>query len=53
MHGIGQVGDSRVYLMNTDGIWQVHQDHHSLLNEEIRAGRIAANQVAAFTRFRT
>lgn len=44
---IGQVGDSRVYLMNHDGIWQVTEDH-SLLNEEIRAGRIAANQVAAY-----
>ena len=44
---IGQVGDSRVYLMNTEGIWQVTEDH-SLLNEEIRAGRIAANQVAAY-----
>lgn len=44
---IGQVGDSRVYMMNTDGIWQITEDH-SLLNEEIRAGRIAANQVAAY-----
>ena len=40
---IAQVGDSRVYLLNTDGIWQVTEDH-SLLNEEIRAGRIDRDQ---------
>lgn len=40
---IGQVGDSRVYLVRGDEIWQVTEDH-SLLNEEIRAGRIAAGQ---------
>ena len=40
---IGQVGDSRAYLMTEKGIWQVTEDH-SLLNEEIRAGRIAAGQ---------
>ncbi len=44
---IGQVGDSRAYLMTSDGIWQVTEDH-SLVNEEIRAGRLAANQVAAY-----
>ncbi len=43
----GQVGDSRAYLMNGDGIWQVTEDH-SLLNEEIRAGRLAAGQVATY-----
>src|SRR4051812_32051568 len=36
---VGQVGDSRVYLLGTDGIWQITEDH-SLLNEEIRAGRL-------------
>lgn len=44
---IGQVGDSRAYLMSQDGIWQITEDH-SLLNEEIRAGRLAASQVAAY-----
>jgi PPM family protein phosphatase len=44
---IGQVGDSRAYLMCPDGIWQVTEDH-SLLNEEIRSGRLAAGQVASY-----
>lgn len=44
---IGQVGDSRAYLQQADGIWQLTEDH-SLLNEEIRAGRIAAGQVAGY-----
>ena len=44
---IAQVGDSRVYLMNYGGIWQVTEDH-SLLNEEIRAGRIEAAQAASY-----
>ena len=44
---IAQVGDSRVYLLNNGGIWQITEDH-SLLNEEIRAGRIAANQSANY-----
>lgn len=44
---IGQVGDSRAYLIQGDGIWQLTEDH-SLLNEEIRAGRIAAGQAAGY-----
>ncbi len=44
---IGQVGDSRAYLMNGPAIWQVTEDH-SLLNEEIRAGRLAAGQVSTY-----
>jgi PPM family protein phosphatase len=44
---IGQVGDSRAYLLNDSGIWQVTEDH-SLLNEEIRAGRIAAGEAASY-----
>lgn len=43
----GQVGDSRAYMMNQDSIWQVTEDH-SLLNEEIRAGRLDAAQVATY-----
>ena len=37
---IAQVGDSRAYLMQGGNIWQITEDH-SLLNEEIRAGRIS------------
>lgn len=44
---IAQVGDSRVYLLHGPGIWQVTEDH-SLLNEEIRAGRLLAGQVANY-----
>lgn len=44
---IGQVGDSRVYLMNSGGIWQVTEDH-SLVNEEIRAGRLAVGQESTY-----
>lgn len=44
---VGQVGDSRAYLLNEGGIWQITEDH-SLLNEEIRAGRIAAGEAASY-----
>ena len=44
---IGQVGDSRAYLISETGIWQVTEDH-SLLNEEIRAGRLAAGQASSY-----
>jgi len=44
---IAQVGDSRAYLLNEKGIWQITEDH-SLLNEEIRAGRLDAGQAASF-----
>jgi PPM family protein phosphatase len=44
---IGQVGDSRAYLLNKTAIWQITEDH-SLLNEEIRAGRLAAGQVSSY-----
>jgi protein phosphatase len=44
---VGQVGDSRAYLISHDGIWQITEDH-SLLNEEIRAGRLDAAQVATY-----
>ncbi len=44
---IGQVGDSRVYLLKDAGVWQLTEDH-SLLNEEIRAGRLAAGQVSTY-----
>jgi protein phosphatase len=44
---VGQVGDSRAYLMAGNGIWQITEDH-SLLNEEIRAGRISATEAANY-----
>ncbi|NBX75937.1 MAG: Stp1/IreP family PP2C-type Ser/Thr phosphatase [Proteobacteria bacterium] len=40
---LGQVGDSRGYLMSEGKIWQITEDH-SLLNEELRSGRLAASQ---------
>lgn len=44
---IAQVGDSRAYLLHAGSVWQVTEDH-SLLNEEIRAGRIEAGQAASY-----
>lgn len=44
---IAQVGDSRVYLLAQSGIWQITEDH-SLLNEEIRAGRITKEQAESY-----
>lgn len=44
---IAQVGDSRVYLISDGGIWQVTEDH-SLVNEEIRAGRLAVGQESTY-----
>lgn len=44
---IGQVGDSRAYLIRGEDIWQVTEDH-SLLNEEIRAGRVDPTEVANY-----
>jgi protein phosphatase len=44
---VAQVGDSRVYLVRPEGLWQVTEDH-SLVNEEIRAGRLAAGQEANY-----
>lgn len=40
---LGQVGDSRGYLISEGQIWQVTEDH-SLLNEELRSGRLVASQ---------
>lgn len=41
---IGQVGDSRAYYWNSQGIWQLTQDH-SLVQEKLRAGLITREQV--------
>ncbi len=39
-----QVGDSRGYYWNSDGIWQLTKDH-SLVQEKLRAGLITREQV--------
>ncbi|MBU6153190.1 MAG: Stp1/IreP family PP2C-type Ser/Thr phosphatase [Bdellovibrionales bacterium] len=39
-----QVGDSRAYLWNEDGIWQISKDH-SLVQEKLRAGLITREQL--------
>lgn len=41
---IGHVGDSRCYLMNRTGIWQLTRDH-SLVQEKLRAGLITRDQL--------
>ena len=41
---IAQVGDSRAYYWNKDGIWQITRDH-SLVQEKLRAGLITREQV--------
>jgi serine/threonine protein phosphatase PrpC len=45
---IGNVGDSRCYLIHPPYIWQMTDDH-SLLNEQIRAGLVKPEQAAQFT----
>lgn len=40
---LGQVGDSRGYLMSEGKLWQITEDH-SLLNEELRSGRLPPSQ---------
>ena len=41
---IAQVGDSRAYYWNRQGIWQITRDH-SLVQEKLRAGLITRDQV--------
>lgn len=41
---IGHVGDSRCYLLNRQGIWQLTRDH-SLVQEKLRAGLITRDQL--------
>lgn len=40
---IGQVGDSRCYLLKKEAIWQLTRDH-SLVQEKVRAGLITREQ---------
>lgn len=44
---IGNVGDSRAYLVREEGIWQITEDH-SLINEQIRAGFLNPNDAESF-----
>lgn len=44
---IGNVGDSRSYLIHPPHIWQITDDH-SLLNEQIRAGLVKPEHAANF-----
>ena len=41
---IGQVGDSRCYLIKPEAIWQLTRDH-SLVQEKVRAGLITREQM--------
>lgn len=44
---IGNVGDSRAYLIRDQKMWQLTEDH-SLLNEHIRAGFLRDSEVEQF-----
>lgn len=44
---IGNVGDSRAYLFTNDRLWQLTEDH-SLLNEQLRAGLVRAEELEKF-----
>ncbi len=41
---VGHVGDSRVYMVKRNQIWQVTKDH-SLVNEKLKAGIITRDQM--------
>src|SRR5918911_1639307 len=43
---IGHVGDSRLYRLNPDGQLYRETDDHSVVEEEVRAGRMTAEQAA-------
>ena len=40
---IGHVGDSRVYLVRGEDVWQLSEDH-SLVNEQVRAGLLTPDE---------
>ena len=41
---IGHVGDSRLYRINSDGVLHRETDDHSVVEEEVRAGRMTPEQ---------
>jgi protein phosphatase len=43
---IGHVGDSRIYRLTPDGQLRRETDDHSVVEEEVRAGRMSAEQAA-------
>ncbi|MGB8510584.1 MAG: PP2C family serine/threonine-protein phosphatase [Pyrinomonadaceae bacterium] len=43
---IGHVGDSRLYRLTPDGSLQRETEDHSVVEEEVRAGRMTAEQAA-------
>jgi protein phosphatase len=43
---IGHVGDSRLYRLTTDGMLHRETADHSVVEEEVRAGRMTAEQAA-------
>lgn len=43
---IGHVGDSRLYRLTPDGILRRETDDHSVVEEEVRAGRMTPQQAA-------
>jgi protein phosphatase len=43
---IGHVGDSRLYSLRPDGTLRRETDDHSVVEEEVRAGRMTAQQAA-------
>lgn len=43
---LGHVGDSRIYRFTPEGILQRETDDHSVVEEEVRAGRMTAQQAA-------
>ncbi|MCA1618874.1 MAG: protein phosphatase 2C domain-containing protein [Acidobacteria bacterium] len=43
---VGHVGDSRLYRLSPDGRLSRETDDHSLVEEEMRAGRLTAEQAA-------
>jgi serine/threonine protein phosphatase PrpC len=43
---IGHVGDSRLYRLKPDGVLQRETEDHSVVEEEVRAGRMSPEQAA-------
>ncbi len=46
---VANVGDSRAYLLNKHGMWQMTEDH-SLVNEQIKAGILKDDNKAKFAK---